>query len=105
MRALALRTAGAALEIKKLIANSSTQVHEGARLTDEARAKMDDALDAVRRVTELIAQVDGAVADQLNGISQVNDAVGQIDAITRDNASLVGELADSTQAMLAATTA
>ena len=93
VRNLAQRSAAAAKEIKEMIANSVDKVSSGTKLVTEAGETMQDIVTAVRRVTEMMAEIQAASAEQKNGIEQVNVAVHQMDEMTQQNAALVEQAA------------
>ena len=95
VRALAQRTAGAAKEVKQLIEESTEKVAAGNRLTEGAKRTMNEALQSVRQVTTMIAEISNGTREQLAGISQINEAMAQMDTITQQNAALVEEIAAS----------
>ncbi|MBA5637858.1 PAS domain-containing protein [Duganella sp. LX20W] len=89
VRTLAQRTSAATQQIKQLVAESADHVRQGAGRTDEARARMRD---AVQSVTELASVLDGisdAAQLQQASMAEVHAAVGHIDAMTQQNAALV----------------
>ena len=47
----------------------------------------------VKRVTDLIAEINAATQEQTSGIDQINNAVMQLDQVTQQNAALVEESA------------
>ncbi|MEK6686641.1 MAG: methyl-accepting chemotaxis protein, partial [Pseudomonadota bacterium] len=79
VRTLAQRSAAAAKEIKELISDSVNKVEDGTRLVDEAGATMDEIVSAVKRVTDIMAEISAASQEQSSGIEQVNQAVTQMD--------------------------
>ncbi len=89
VRALARRSAGAAREIKELIADSVEQVAEGARLAGQAGATMGEIVDSVRLVAQIMSDIAQATGEQTGGIAQISAALAQMDDVTRQNASLV----------------
>ncbi len=89
VRSLAQRSAGAAKEIKTLITDSVGKVESGARLVDDAGRTIDEVVAAVKRVTDIMAEITAASQEQSAGIEQVNDAVTQMDEATQQNAALV----------------
>jgi len=93
VRNLAQRSAEAAKEIKGLIGNSVEKVDAGTKLVDQAGKTMTEVVDAVRRVTDIMAEIASASREQLTGIEQVNLAVTQMDQVTQQNAALVEEAA------------
>jgi methyl-accepting chemotaxis protein len=99
VRNLAQRSAQAAREIKTLIGNSVAQVESGARLVDDAGRTMEDIVQAVARVSGLVAEIAAASQEQSSGIGMVNDAVVQMDQVVQQNASLVEEATAATESM------
>lgn len=89
VRNLAQRSAAAAKEIKTMIGNSVEKVSSGTRLVKEAGETMQDIVTAVKRVTEMMGEIQAASAEQKEGIGQVNEAVHQMDEMTQQNAALV----------------
>ena len=93
VRNLAQRSASAAKDIKILIDNSVTEVARGTTLADQAGTTMTEVVSAIRRVTDLIAEVSAASNEQSQGVGQVGEAVSQMDQVTQQNAALVEESA------------
>ncbi|WP_322030118.1 methyl-accepting chemotaxis protein [Paraburkholderia sp. J76] len=99
VRSLAQRSGTAAKEIKELIAASAATVGAGARLVEDARRTMDDARNAVARVSGIMTEIETATHEQSDGIEQVNRAIAQIDEVTQRNAALVEEAAAAAQSL------
>jgi methyl-accepting chemotaxis protein len=93
VRNLAQRSAAAAKEIKTLIGDSVDKVEEGSRQVQEAGKTMDEIVDSVRRVTDIMAEIQAASQEQTQGIEQINQAITQMDQVTQQNAALVEEAA------------
>ncbi|TKC89211.1 PAS domain S-box protein [Trinickia terrae] len=93
VRNLAGRAAAAAKEITALIADSTQKVEAGSKLTETARDKMQQAVQAVRDVSALIGEINTAAAEQSIGISQIKQALDLIEDLTQQNTSLVNHLA------------
>lgn len=93
VRNLAQRSAGAAKEIKELIATSAGKVRDGAQLASEAGQTMSEVTRAVAKVTGIMSEIAAASVEQSRGIEQVNQAVAQMDQVTQQNAALVEEAA------------
>ncbi|CAK0753076.1 methyl-accepting chemotaxis protein [Gammaproteobacteria bacterium] len=91
VRALAQRSAAAAREIKGLIDTSNSHIKGGSRLVGEAGQAMNEIVGAVKRVTDLMAEISAASKEQSEGIEQINQAVAQMDEVTQQNAALVEE--------------
>ena len=99
VRNLAQRSAAAAKEIKELISDSVTKVDNGTKLVDQAGKTMDEIVQAVKRVTDVMAEIAAASQEQSSGIEQVNQAITQMDEATQQNAALVEEAAAATESM------
>ena len=93
VRGLAQRSAGAAREIKALIADSVAHVDNGSELVGQAGRTMQDIVQAVRRVSSLLEQISAASVEQSKGIEHVNQAMVQMDKATQQNAALVEQAA------------
>ena len=99
VRNLAQRSAAAAKEIKTLIDDSVNKVDAGSRQVDQAGATMTEIVQAVKRVTDIMAEIAAASNEQSAGIEQVNQAITQMDEVTQQNAALVEEAAAAAEAM------
>ena len=93
VRNLAQRSAAAAKEIKTLISDSVDKVSLGSALADNAGKTMEEVVNAVKRVTDIMAEISAASLEQSSGIGQVNQAITQMDDVTQQNAALVEEAA------------
>jgi methyl-accepting chemotaxis protein len=99
VRTLAQRSAAAAKEIKELITDSVDKVEGGTKLVNEAGQTMEEIVGAVKRVTDIMAEITAAAQEQSSGIEQVNQAVMQMDQVTQQNAALVEEAAAAADSM------
>jgi methyl-accepting chemotaxis protein-4 (peptide sensor receptor) len=95
VRNLASRSAQAAKEIKGLIEESVTRVHQGSQLVDMASRTMTEIVSSVTGLTTSWA-IASASDEQRRGIEQVAQAVSQMDSVTQQNAGLVEEAASAT---------
>jgi len=100
VRNLAGRSATAAKEIKALIQDSVAKVDEGSRLVDESGKTLEEIVMAVKKVTDIVAEIAAASREQSSGIEQVNKAVVQMDETTQQNAALVEQAAAVSQAIV-----
>jgi methyl-accepting chemotaxis protein len=89
VRLLAQRSAGAAREIKVLIADSVEKVGTGMEQVGAAGGSMGNIVAQVERVSHLIGEISSATGGQTVGIDQVRQAVTQLDAAAQQNAALV----------------
>ena len=99
VRSLAQRSAEAAREIKSLIGASVEKVDAGSALVGSAGETMADIVSQVKRVSDLITEMDVATREQEQGISQVTDAVMQLDQATQQNAALVEQSAAAAESL------
>jgi methyl-accepting chemotaxis protein len=99
VRSLAQRSATAAKEIRELISHAVERVGSGATLVESTGSTIDDARDAILRVTGVVQEIAAAAAEQSAGIDQVNLAVTQMDSMTQQNAALVEEAAAAAQSL------
>ena len=99
VRSLAQRSAQAAREIKALITASVEKVDSGTRLVGEAGKTMAEIVQRVRRVTDLIAEINASTGEQTTGIAQVNQAVTSLDQGTQQNAALVEQSAAAAESL------
>ncbi len=99
VRELAKRSAAAAKQIKELIEASAEKVSTGARLVNETGSTMAQVVDAVRRVSDLVADISSASAEQSVGIEQVTQAITHMDQNTQQNAALVEEATSAARSL------
>ena len=91
VRALAQRSANAALEIKSLIENSTREVRDGLVLVREADQTIADMAQAVSDVSNVMNAVSSSSREQSQGIAEINGAISQLEGTTQQNAALVEE--------------
>jgi methyl-accepting chemotaxis protein len=91
VRSLAQRASTAAKEIKQLIEDSVSRIHEGNVQVMEAGAVIQEIVRNTQNLTHLMADISSASKEQSIGIVAVNDAMTQIDSMTQKNTALVGE--------------
>ncbi|WP_367949073.1 methyl-accepting chemotaxis protein [Paraburkholderia sp. NMBU_R16] len=77
------------------MADSAEKVDAGSKIVESARDKMQHAVQAVREVSALIAEIDTAASEPSIGISQIRQALDDIEELTQQNTSLVSHLARS----------
>ncbi|MBC8056311.1 MAG: MCP four helix bundle domain-containing protein [Rhizobiales bacterium] len=99
VRSLAQRSAGAAKEIKGLINASVERVEQGTALVDQAGHTMVEIVAAIKRVTDIVAEISAASSEQSSGVAQVGQAISQMDQATQQNAALVEESAAAAESM------
>jgi hypothetical protein len=75
------------------------KVEDGSKLVDQAGDTMEEIVTAVKRVTDIMAEIAAASQEQTSGIEQVNQAITQMDQVTQQNAALVEEAAAAAESM------
>lgn len=89
VRSLAQRSAQAAKEIERLIADSVRHVDEGVHQVDLAGESMSGIVNSVTRVKVLMQEIAAASDEQNHGIAQIAMAMTEMDTTTQHNATLV----------------
>ncbi|MBG6079474.1 methyl-accepting chemotaxis protein [Rubrivivax gelatinosus] len=105
VRALAQRSSQAAQEIKSLVDTTVEQVGGGSRMAHRAGETMTEIVDSVKRVTDIMSEIDAASREQMAGIEEVNRTLASLEGVTGDNARLVQEAANATAALAEQATA
>jgi methyl-accepting chemotaxis protein len=99
VRNLASRSAAAAKEIKALIQDSVAKVNEGTQFVDDSGRVLGEIVTAVKKVTDVVAQIAAGSREQGIGIEQVNQAMASIDTMTQQNSVLVEQATAAAQAL------
>jgi len=99
VRALAQRSASASKDIKALISESNAQVKTGATLVNRAGQSLVDIVAAIKKVSDIVAEIAAASREQATGLDQINTAVGSMDEMTQRNAALVEETTAAAQSL------
>jgi methyl-accepting chemotaxis protein len=99
VRKLAQRSADAAKEIKSLITDSVAKVQDGGKLVEQSGQTLKGIVAAIKKVSDIVAEMAAAAREQASGIEQVNKAILQMDQVTQQNAALVEQTASASGAM------
>ncbi len=99
VRALAQRSAGAAREIKTLIAGSAAQVGTGVSLVGATGRALERIIEQVTEINGIIAELAAGAEEQSSGLAEVNAAVNQMDQVTQQNAAMVEETTAASHAL------
>lgn len=91
VRALALRSADAAKDIKDLIATSNEQVTLGVNLVDNTGTVLSSIVSRVGEASNMLAEIASSAETQAANLQQVNSAVSEMDKVTQQNAAMVEE--------------
>ena len=99
VRNLAQRSAGAAKEIEKLIADSTGKIDEGTGLVNKSGEALKEIINSAKQVNEIINEIAASSDEQRRGIEQINTAITEMDTMTQQNAALVEETASASEEM------
>ena len=99
VRALAQRSANASKDIKALIQASNMQVKNGAALVNQTGQSLSGIVTAIKKVSDIVAEIAAASHEQAIGLDQVNTAVTAMDEMTQRNAALVEETTASARTL------
>ncbi|HEY9208135.1 MAG TPA: methyl-accepting chemotaxis protein [Acidovorax sp.] len=86
VRALSIKSANAAKEIKHLIDASTAQVDAGNRTVASAGKTLTEAVQVVERVATMMEDIRLASQEQAHGVAQINQALAQLEQMTQLNA-------------------
>lgn len=96
---LAHKSGNSALNIKQLIHTSSSSIFAGSSLVARSGDNLREIIDAVKKVTDLMAEISAASHDQSEGIENITQQVGVINEVTRLNAELVEQSTRASEAL------
>jgi methyl-accepting chemotaxis protein len=103
VRALALRSAEAAKEIKALISNSAAQVGDGVKLVDATGSTLTQISGQVTGINALMTEVAASAQSQAAGLREVNLAISDMDKVTQQNAAMAEQSSAACRAALGET--
>jgi aerotaxis receptor len=99
VRALSVKSAGAAKEIKELIDASIAQIDVGNRSVASAAGMLTEAVQVVERVAAMMEGIRLASQEQAHGVAQINLALAQLEQMTQLNAVQVQHNAQLSQVL------
>jgi methyl-accepting chemotaxis protein len=99
VRALAQRSASASKDIKGLIQTSNTLVRSGVELVNQAGSTLAEIDTAVKKSSDIVAEIAAASAEQARGVEEINIALVDLDEMTQRNGALVEQSTASAQAL------
>ena len=97
VRNLAQRSAEAAKDTSRTLAEALENAQIGGEISSTVSSALDNIIKNVKEETDLIQRVSFASKEQNEGISQVNIAVSQMDDITQNSAAASEQLASSAE--------
>ena len=101
VRTLAQRSAGAAREIKSLIAASVERVEGGTRVVEAAGMTMSEVVTNARQINQFLSEIATAAREQAIGVAEVGKSIQELDKNTQQNAALVEETNTAAAALTA----
>ena len=99
VRALAQRSAGAAKEIKGLIAASEAQVSQGVELVAESGKSLQRIMAQVGEIDAVVTEIAAGAKEQATGLDEVNLAVNQMDQVTQQNAAMAEQSSAASESL------
>lgn len=99
VRALALRSADAAKEIKSLVTNSTAHVGRGVALVAETGKSLQQIENRMTEINGAVAVIASGARDQATALAEINQAVNQMDQMTQQNAAMVEESSAATRSL------
>jgi methyl-accepting chemotaxis protein len=99
VRALSLRSAEAAKEIKALISSARSQVKDGVRIVGDTGQSLERIVEEILRISAVVDDFAAAAKEEATALAEVNVAIAQMDQITQENAAMVEESTAATQTL------
>ncbi|MBI4828893.1 MAG: hypothetical protein HY804_08810 [Nitrospinae bacterium] len=97
VRNLAQRSAAAAKDTANLIETAVDNAAQGGEMANKAGAMLNGIVGAIKKVSDLVAEIATASNEQAQGVDQINTAVSQMDKVTQQNAALAEESAAASE--------
>ncbi len=99
VRSLAGRSAAAANEIKKLIADSMDKVMAGTKVVEGAGSNMSEIVENAKQINYFLSEISEATQAQASEVEAVARAIAELDTHTQQNAALVEETSASAESL------
>ena len=99
VRALALRSAEAARDVKDRIAKAESEVGNGVVMVGRIATTLQDANIQIGEIGTIIEQIASHASDQAAGFVEVSSTIGQIDAMTQQNSAMVEQATAATNGL------
>lgn len=91
VQGLAHRSSAAAADIKTLIADSTSQVEQGAQLVGKTGDALNNIATQVDDISRLVAHIASAAQQQSSGLTEINSGIEHLDVVTQENAAMAME--------------
>lgn len=92
VRNLAMRSAEAAKNTSNMIEESVNNSNNGVEITNVVAKSLDEITVSVKKVSDLIDEIDSACQEQDQGISQISSSMSEMDRVTQGNAAYAEEV-------------
>ena len=89
VRALALRAAEAATDIKQRLGDSSGQVTSGVQLVGQTGVALQRIVGRIGELNAIVSVIASAATSQADALRKINSAVDELDGVTQQNAAMV----------------
>ena len=103
VRALALRSADAARDIRALVGASTEAVNRGVDLVARTGGALRRIVEQVGELSAIVGDIASGAKEQAAGLSEVSASVGQIDRITHENSAVARRSRDAAKSLEEAT--
>jgi len=92
VRSLANRSAQAAKETARSVADSVEKSERGVAVSERAAKTLSDIIGKVHQMDRLMNEIANGGGDQADGLGQIDSSIGQIDIVTKSNAANAGQI-------------
>jgi methyl-accepting chemotaxis protein len=99
VRNLAAKSAEAAKDTERLIADSIEKAELGSRIADETAASLAEIVNGIGESSRLVSDIAKSSEEQSVGISQINQGIDQVAGVTQQNSATAEESAAASQEM------
>ncbi|HEY1079763.1 MAG TPA: methyl-accepting chemotaxis protein, partial [Bdellovibrio sp.] len=97
VRSLALKSAEAANDIKKLIQESVEKSTGGGQIAQASAASFEEVSKSIQKLTFIVGEISTASEEQSLGLKQISSAMNQLDQVTQANATAAEESAHASE--------
>ncbi|WP_415911461.1 methyl-accepting chemotaxis protein [Neptuniibacter sp. QD37_11] len=99
VRQLSQRSAQAANDIKKLIADTEERIEEGSDQVQLSSESLQGITESIQQMSQLVGQISATSKNQADSIDSVSGSIISIDNSTQQNAALVEEVSAAAESM------
>jgi methyl-accepting chemotaxis protein len=99
VRNLAAKSAEAAKDTEKLIADSIEKAEQGSRIAEDTAASLTEIVTGIGESSQLVVEIAKSSEEQTVGIVQINQGIDQVAQVTQQNSATAEESAAASQEM------